>query len=362
MLETLYKKTKTGAIQQWEVRCEGNCIIVTQGQVDGAKQEYKTYCQGKNKGKANETSDEQQAELEAQSKWNKQVKKGYVTSPSGESNKKLPMRLKNYWDNKKNVKFPCTVSPKLNGVNGTFWLIGDEVVLTSRGGEDYKIPQKMGEEAKHFMSITGIDCINGEIYCHGMHLQDITSAVKKPNENSDKLKFCVFEYPNDERLWEDKYQEFNDILSFGHNYTHLDFVSSVVADNHNEIEKWHDFYVQQGYEGVVIRNMGCVYKFNERNSHAFKMKVAIDKEFKIARHKVDKLGHPVFTCLTPEGLEFEVKPKGTDAERKAVLNDVDNWIGKWLKVEFESYSKEMKPTKPVGIGLRDCDKQGNPLE
>lgn len=39
------------------------------------------------------------------------------------------------------------------------------------------------------------DCLNGELYIHGEHLQDIQSAVKKPNKLSPKLQFHIFELP-----------------------------------------------------------------------------------------------------------------------------------------------------------------------
>lgn len=41
------------------------------------------------------------------------------------------------------------------------------------------------------------------------------------------------------------------------------------------------------------------------------------------------------------------------AHRKAVLSEAEKWIGKYLTVEFESYSKGGKPTKPVGIYKRE---------
>ena len=83
-------------------------------------------------------------------------------------------------------------------------------------------------------------------------------------------------------------------------------------------------------------------------------KVALSAEFKIDSYLVDKLGHAVFWCESKGGL-FKAKPKGTDAHRKAIRAEADEWIGKYMTVEFESYSKGGKPTKPVGIGLRKGD-------
>src|SRR5271168_4039124 len=81
---TLYKKSSTGAIQYWQIMCyedsdhSVNYTLETEyGQVgtDSPQRTFDTISQGKNIGKKNETSVHQQAESEAQAKWEKQKKK-----------------------------------------------------------------------------------------------------------------------------------------------------------------------------------------------------------------------------------------------------------------------------------------------
>jgi predicted DNA-binding WGR domain protein len=79
LLPTLYKKTATGAAQEWTIGTEGSVIVTRWGQMGGAIQEARDEVKtGKNVGRANETTPIQQAELEAQSQWEKKLKKGYV--------------------------------------------------------------------------------------------------------------------------------------------------------------------------------------------------------------------------------------------------------------------------------------------
>ena len=73
----LYGKTSKGVLSIWYVYVDGDAVIVHWGLIDGKKQEKITYAKGKNKGKSNETSDDQQAILEAQSKWQYQRDRGY---------------------------------------------------------------------------------------------------------------------------------------------------------------------------------------------------------------------------------------------------------------------------------------------
>lgn len=354
--EKLYKQTKTKKIQLWFVSVEGNEITVTQGQVDGKLQEYKTYCEGKNIGRSNETSPEQQAILEATSKWEKQVKKGYTTDPSGEISIKLPMKISVYQGSEHKVPFPCYVSPKLNGVNGEYWREGSELKLYSRGGEEYPLIKQQVSEILSIMDKFNLTSLNGEIYKHGEWLQDITGAVKKWRPLTDQLKFYIFDIPCLGGLsYYDRTSVLQEIYEFLENedLSFVRVVNEIRVSNHDRIEKYHKKCVNEGYEGVVIRDPNSLYEYNKRSTDVWKYKVPKDGEYLIKSYKIDKNNQPVFICVTEEGKEFNVKPKGDKERREEIRQDVDNWVGNWLKIEYEELSKTGVPLKPVGIDLRD---------
>ncbi len=75
--KTLYGVDKTLEVKEWSVWTEDDTVVVEWGKLDGKKQTKKTVCKPKNVGRSNETTPSQQAELEAQSKWNKQYDKYY---------------------------------------------------------------------------------------------------------------------------------------------------------------------------------------------------------------------------------------------------------------------------------------------
>ena len=124
-LPILYKLTSTKKVQEWCISTEDNAIIVIQGQVDGKKQRYsELISKGKNIGRANETTPEQQADAEAQAKWDKKHKKDYhLTIEDCKSKGKianqggyLPMLAQSYHKHaKKYLKYPCLIQPKLDG-------------------------------------------------------------------------------------------------------------------------------------------------------------------------------------------------------------------------------------------------------
>lgn len=361
---TLYKQTKLGAVQQWSVFVTGNVIIVEQGQVEGKLQSYSTECSGKNIGKANESTPEEQAVLEAKAKWTKQIKKGYTEDESGVITVELPQKVKNYFGNESNVIFPCAASYKLNGVNAEYVRDDSGLWLKSRGGDKYPMIEHHVKPVENLMDLLGVNNLSGELYKHGEWLQDITSAVKKPNELTNSLKFHMFDIPKHEGT----YTERRDLLEEGYKLilnTHLHIVPTLLVNNTKELKWFHERAVHLGFEGIVINNLRGVHKYNERSSDIFKMKLAIDAEFKIINYKLDKNNQVVFECLVGNSdheATFWVKPKGSKEQREVIRKDVNDWVNNWLKVEFESYSKDGVPTKPVGICLRDCDSDGQPLE
>ncbi|KKL16297.1 hypothetical protein LCGC14_2497020, partial [marine sediment metagenome] len=78
-LTTLYQKASTGTLQEWTISTTKNIILTEWGQVGGAIQKtHDVIKTGKSIGRSNETTPDQQAQLEAQSRWEKKKKKGYV--------------------------------------------------------------------------------------------------------------------------------------------------------------------------------------------------------------------------------------------------------------------------------------------
>jgi len=204
------------------------------------------------------------------------------------------------------------------------------------------------------MSDLGVTSLNGELYHHGTSLQVITSWVKKPKLESSNLEFHVFDIPTSTHKYYERAAQLE-----ATDYPHI--VPYQLATSHDELTTLHDKAVAQGYEGIVIRNADCMYEYNTRSLSAFKYKVAMDAEFLVVGYKLDKYGHPVYSCKS-DGGNFSVKRKGTAAERLADATIAKSNIGKYLTVEFESLSDLGKPTKPVGLDFRLCDAStGEPL-
>ena len=367
-MTVLYKPTKTGATQQWQIEIQGDSFICTYGQLGGAMQKQTTKCSGKNIGKANQTTPEQQAILEAEALVTKKLKSGYSYEISDTPSVSLPMKVKSYQDQLHNIEFPCISTEKLNGVNAMFKRTSDSLTIYSRGGEVYPAIPHLEQHIHDIMDKLSHNELNAELYIHGEHLQDIQSAVKKPNSLSPKLTCNIFDIADSSEIYEYRRTKlmtiYKTLESIDHvSLKYIGFLTGVECHSHEQIELHYNQCMDNNLEGTVIKNFKALYQHNVRSSDMFKYKKTQDAEYQIVDCETDKNGHPVFHCLTEEGKLFKVKPKGTDAERKAIIANFESqYLNNWYKIEYEVFSKDGIPLKPVGIGLRDCDSNGQPKE
>lgn len=367
MNTTLFKQTKSGAIQSWSIELLTHGVYaVTFGQLNGKQQTVNTQCIGKNLGKSNETTPHQQAELEVQSLIAKKLKEGYSYDKSAPITVALPMKVKCYQDQLKNIKFPCYSTPKLNGINGLYRRTDNQLNLYSRGGELYLPIPHLEPLINIVMDELNCNELNGELYISNTPLQDIQSAVAKPNELSSKLTFCIFDLPESTQPYSIRHtvmDEFQNQLKFiGHPVlSHISFITGVICHSHEDIELHYNKCMAMGLEGTVIKNSIGLYEYNTRSSNQFKYKKALDAEFLITSFELDKRKHPVFHLQVPNSeLTFKAKPKGTHEFLSSI--DPTTYIGKWATVEYETLSKSGVPLKPIFIGLRNCTDAGEPKE
>ena len=364
-MTTLYKTNKNYSIQQWSIEVSGPTFTCIYGQVGGKLQSQQTICKSVNIGKSNETTPEQQAQLEASALIAKKIKSGYSYDQSGPTTVQLPQKVKCYQDQLKNVIFPCYSTPKLNGVNATYWLLPNgKLHLTSRGGETYPAIPHLESYVLTLMNHLGTIALNGELYIHDEHLQDIQSAVKKPNQLTPLLEFNIFEMPlmtcaysaKNKIMWD----TINDLCNWFEDKNNLvSFITGIECHSNEDIEVHYNQCMQAKLEGTVIYNANAVYQFNTRSSNVFKYKKAQSAEFLIVSYELDKNSLPVF-ILESTGGEFKAKPIGTKEYWSQQIPAT--YIGQYATCEYEVFSKSGIPQKPIFISTRKLDASGNPLE
>ena len=141
-LETLYKIDSVGRLREWTMNIDKNSFYAIKGLVDmKLTQDKPTTATAKNVGRSNETTEEEQAELEAKAKWDKKLKEGYALTPKEAECEKYfdPMLAQSYDDRKSDVEKVFGESqmiysqPKLDGIRCIVRKENDKVV-----GKDYR--------------------------------------------------------------------------------------------------------------------------------------------------------------------------------------------------------------------------------
>ena len=388
-LPKLFGKDSRGKIKQWSITTAGAEVVIRHGKVGGKITEKRTTSAGKNVGRSNATTPAEQAVLEAESKWRKQIKKDYAELIEAIPESTLPNLATKLQDKKHTLNYDVGVDAlcKLDGVRCSVFLKDGEVFFQSRGGEAYPVIQEIADELwLTYLSKNANYVVDGEIYSHGMHLEDITSAVKKHNEDTPRLEFHIFDLVDKtkpEETWFERYNNYMRLFLGNPQVNRLDAVGSIQVYSYEEIMSLHDSYVRDGYEGIVVRPWSGVNSFGNRTADFIKYKKRLDEEFRVVRMEEDKNGcaipicmveveKPTKTTLTLCGIhfeEFKAPLTGTQERNQAIYQEYVNNGHKivdsrsWLKVEFEAYSKYNKPAKPKGTCFRNCDPvTGEPLE
>lgn len=364
---TLYKKSKTGEIREWKIWVSSNVYYIEHGYVDGAKQkDTRLIKSGKNIGKANETTPEQQAMSEAEAKFKKQKDKGYVENlEATEDLVYLPMLAHKFEDKKKYITWPCFAQPKLDGVRCFARVINGEVVLTTRNGKRFPHMEHLFADIKMFPNIENL-ILDGELYSDKETFNTVVGLVKKENltdEDKETIKNinmrlydCVFlDQLDADFICRDKFLQ-NTFDTFTFKY--LAKVCSVEVNNEKEALDKHNLFVQQGFEGLILRNFKGAYELNKRSNNLQKFKHFFDDEYKITSFEEGEgraAGTVVWHCVTKEGKTFKVRPRGTEKERAYWFQNGKKFVGENLTVRYQEISPDGIPRFPVGIAIRSYE-------
>lgn len=359
-LPTLYQKTQTGKIAYWKIWTVGNQIFKESGEMGGKpKLTVPVTVQGKNIGRSNETTPVQQAELEAQSQWNKKRDNKYsetIEAADG-GTKILPMLANHLNDRKGKEVYPADMQRKYDGVRCLAFWEGDRIKLLSRGNKEYTNVKHINEAVSKLLP-QGM-MFDGEIYLHGLSLQEINRRVKKyRGQETDELQYHIYDYIKFEdlnRRWFERYGLLCKIFFENKPELPLVMVDTYRVRSREEVDALEKQFVEEGYEGGIFRPLDAPYVYGKKTNNILKVKSFQDDEFEIVGFEEGKgknEGCVTWTCKTKEGKTFNVVPKGTYAMKQEWFEKGESYIGKMLTVKFFNYTEDGIPFLPVGKSIR----------
>lgn len=263
-------------------------------------------------------------------------------------------------------------SRKIDGVRCSFYWKDGEVRTASRGGGDYDAStsfMRHNPKLIQFFEEHPDIVLDGELYKHGKSLQQISGAAKleKDTAGMDWLEYYIYDVMDSTKTFEERLDILHDItdeLNLGFNPERewddgelkFQIVPQETVVGWANIQKLHDKYVGEGFEGIVIRDPSKVYNFGGRTNAMIKVKMYKDAEFEIVGYSEGlRPEDMVFVCKTKEGKEFEAKPMGPRELKWEYLDRMDEIIGKMATVKYFYLSDEGCPLQPVLKCIRDYE-------
>ena len=368
----VYSMSKTGKLLVWSAsldtvpNSDGFLeITIVSGQDSGKKvSKVRHVKKGMNIGKANETTLLEQAELEFDRLYVKQYDKGYTDDPSAVSiskqvgTVKKPMLAEKYPD--KQHKLPTNDSdivtqPKIDGVRCLITkLENGELAFTSRTGKPIPNVVVIEDAIKAYLPIG--DIVDGELYIEGYELQDIISVVAPTkNKKLEELKKVKL-------YWYDYVPHMSESLPYKERFLEnsLRFTDAAIVRLESKpfslatLEATFDEYIADGYEGLMLRDTTAAYRFGRRSSTLQKYKKMHTDEFQI----VDIIESPQddtprIVCDLRNGNTVTVRLKGDKETNLEYLHNRKMYIGKWLTIKYQTWTKTGSLQFPVGEAIRE---------
>jgi DNA ligase-1 len=350
-------------------------IVTKHGYEDGKMVENERLVTvGKNIGKSNETTPVEQAVKEAQSDWNKKKDAGYKDEEEDEEmvttvfTPPLPMLAHDFNKRGNAIKFSCYAQKKLDGVR---CLAIQGKGLYSRQGKKFPHMESILSEINGLAAGTILD---GELYSDTLTFQEIVGLVKKetllPKDLPKMQHIFLWVY---DTIREGSYTDRKKWLEnlFTKKFKHLRLLPTDECKTKEDIPALHAKYVEEGYEGLILRNKAGLYKVGFRSKDLQKYKEFQDDEFTVIGFTegdgIEK-GCVIWICETKKGDSFSVRPRGTHEERRELFKIAKSMVGKKLTVRFQELTEESSsnsaaashttggiPRFPVGIAFRDYE-------
>ena len=366
----MFKLNTNGkTINQWQICVDGDRFFTIEGLQNGALTTSKpTICKGKNIGRANETTDAEQAISEAESKIQKKKDKGYTEDITKVSTCKTtfsPMLAFTYEDYIGKVQFPVLCSRKIDGLRYVAQASGG----FTRNGKPYVSVTHIQQMLAPVFEAHPEWIIDGEIYSEDVPFEEVVSLVKKQKpdaaelaESEVKCKLYLFDGVIDDvnAGFETRFDAIRkEIIRLVGNTKYIVWVKNEVANSHDELIELHDKYVAEGWEGIMLRKMGSPYE-NKRSKNLMKHKNFKDAEYKIV-DIVEGIGSRAgmagkLVVLLEDGTTCESGIRGNEAYYTTLLKNRKKLIGKKATIRYQGFTEAGKLRFPVATAIDPIDR------
>jgi ATP-dependent DNA ligase len=301
------------------------------------------------------------------------------------------------------VKFPVYIQPKLDGMRA-LWT--GEKLLSRTGKSIEGVPTLVEYLEKHYKDFP----LDGELYNHQKTFQEQISSIRRTvNIEEDlSIEYHIYDLPIAHHTFQERHKLLKEKVKETSRIKIVKTirilkikvmelpkeVNSITECNLDELvekpiseeefSRYMNDFIEQGYEGAMLRNSTGVYTFGKRSSDLMKLKTFQDAEFPIigtyqlvrhekivtdewvpgARQKSngqwskDGEGTPDemiggLTLQLSDGRTFECGSGYTEEQRREMW--INNPTGKLATIKFQELTDDGIPRFPVFIAIRDYE-------
>lgn len=359
---TLFKRSVSkDKISTWQVVVDGNTFYTISG-YKGYKliTSEPTICTAKNIGKSNETTDHQQARAEAEAMHKKRLELGYFLNEAEIDDPVYfkPMLAHKYQDYENKLTYPLYSDEKFDGMRCIIMSTG----MWTRNGKKIESALHIFESLKHLFEEDPGLILDGELYTDNKDIDfnKIISCVRKTKptlkdllESRNYIKYFIYDVPSLNSNFTDR-KLFLNTLSLSQ---YCIIVDTKVCHNKEELDKYYKQYLEEGFEGQMIRT-NSQYE-NKRSKFLLKRKEWLDDEFEIKGvvqglgKLYGKVGKLQFEMT--DGTRFDAPCNGTHEYLAELWEKRDILIGQIAVVKYFEITTDgsLRFPKVVDIGRHD---------
>jgi len=373
MNQTLYQKDSSDRIRSWQIEViqhsDSSDIVISTGLLDGAKVKTVTQItEGKNIGKSNGTDHYSQAILEANSKIESQLKKGYVKDFDNIQSKDVlgsgvlaPMLAHKHHPTgaQKSSKTLAQMGilgkkifcqPKLDGNRCLIKVENGVATMYTRSGDVMPVQLKniLDDVLKGRTQVESF-ILDGELFSNKFSFNKLNGLIKRQTvskediEERKNIKYHLYDVMTDEG-YEKRYDFIKNFAS-----DNIEVIPNfeIIATDEN-IQKYLEQFLAAGNEGLMIRQLGMPYD-HKRSWQLVKVKVFEDEEFELIGFEEDKRKGFVgaFVMLNKDGNTFNAGASGQgEQERTYMWSHPEEFIGKMATVCYFGMSEYNVPRFP----------------
>jgi len=276
---------------------------------------------------------------------------------------KKPMLAHKFDDKRVDWSLPVYIQPKLDGVRCLFTKDG----AFSRTGKEFMNVAHIRTTLLPFFNQHPDVILDGELYNHELKrdFEKIISLVRKQKPTADDrleaqklVQFHVYDYFDG--VIYDSYKTRMQMLVTSDIYDrHIKYVPAKLVDSYNYARELHAEFLDQGYEGSIIRLDG-LYKHG-RSYDLMKFKDFSDAEATIIGYEEGKgkrtntVGK--FLMIDDEGVEFGCPPgKGYNyKDLSNMLLNISDYIGQRATFTYFQRTKAGSYRHPLFKCLRNYE-------